>query len=138
MHSIIAPRSLKPRLLMRLALLGLCLVTSGCVTGIQSVADIAALAMKMPAEWREQLESGNKAALEAALLLHYADDRNSAEVTEVHVNDWKVLSADKERVVLRTSIKLRYEPNIVVGPMIVLKPRPKLDMEDVIVTITFD
>jgi hypothetical protein len=123
---------------MRLALLGLCLVTSGCVTGIQSVADIAALAMKMPAEWREQLESGNKAALEAALLLHYADDRNSAEVTEVHVNDWKVLSADKERVVLRTSIKLRYEPNIVVGPMIVLKPRPKLDMEDVIVTITFD
>lgn len=136
---------ISPSSLLVLAVLTMAL--SSCVSVEPRPQKTSQLGIKVPADWRGlyQFKSGDTttdtmdAAIEAAIIRHYAEMPRGPRVTDVIITHWWVKEKHKDRIVLEGYPTLASTPHFAVDPLNLYLPGGRLTkFDEVTLTLRFE
>ncbi|RBP47919.1 hypothetical protein DES53_101719 [Roseimicrobium gellanilyticum] len=104
---------------------------AACVSIVPSPQKTNPLVISVPKDWRglykiklgEPMEPQVEAAVEAAIIRHYALVPEGPKVTEVIVGGWGIDEVHQDRLVLHGSPRLVYSSRVALHPLIELPGR---------------
>lgn len=103
------PMKFKSVLLQALAML-VCMFQSGCA--VSSTQRLAVSDITVRSGWRPLFDANLQAAVEAAIIRHFADSADGPKVTSVTGGGWVVLKRTEDEIVVQGHTRLVYKQHV--------------------------